>query len=337
MQNSFISLFFSVKTFLFGILLVSLSLLASCGGSERYRNVEGMVWNTLYHVSYRGPAALADSLPAVFQRVGGSLSVFEESSVVSRVNASDSVEVDSLFIAVYNKSREINRLSHGMFDPTVSPLVSAWGFGPGHRPTADTLAIDSIMRFVGIAKTRLDGHRIIKDDPRIQFNFSAIAKGYGCDQAGEMFLSNGVTDFLVEVGGEIVARGKNPRGGDWAVSIDRPVDAGDSVVHSSQCVIRLRDAAVATSGNYRNHHRSGSGKFGHTISPVTGRPVQTDVLSATVVAPTCMEADALATACMAAGSSIAKEISSIRKTPILLVLSDTTVWMSESFKALLAD
>ncbi len=338
MKHNYFSRFFrSILHSIPLILLLPILFSPGCTGKSRFRNIEGMVWNTLYHATYQGPENLADSVTAVFSAVGTSLSIFDRSSTVARVNETDSCETDSLFIAVYNKSVEINRVSRGMFDPTVSPLISAWGFGPGHTPTADTLRIDSIMKFVGISKTRLKGNRIIKDDRRIQFNFSAIAKGYGCDLVARMLSKNRVGNFLVEVGGEIVARGKNPKGGKWTISIDRPIDSADSVVHQSQCIIGITDAAVATSGNYRNFHKENSNKYGHTISPVTGRPVQTDVLSATVVAPTCMEADALATACMAGGSSLAREISSVKKIPMLLVLSDTTVWMSDSFKALLME
>lgn len=320
-------------------LLLSLSFCrrSDSGDASGWQRCEGFAWNTSWHVTYRGTAALADSIPAVLARVGGSLSVFDTASLVSRVNMRDSTPVDNDFIRVYVMARKISRASGGAFDPTVSPLVTAWGFGRGHRPTADTLRIDSLLRFVGIDKTRLSHDALVKDDPRIEFNFSAIAKGYGCDAVGEMLARNGVRDFLVEIGGEIMAVGNNPEGGKWRVSVDRPIFSADTVTHESQQIIAFTDMGVATSGNYRNFRREWNRVFGHTISPLTGRPAETDVLSATVLAPTAMEADGLATAFMSMGSVKSRELCRSLRRPVMLVLADSTVWMSDQFKKLIVE
>ncbi len=291
-----------------------------------------MVWNTTYHITYNGNPELRDSILMVLNRVGKSLNVFDTTSIVSRVNLNYSTIVDSSFKRVYNVSKRINSASEGMFDPTLSPLITAWGFGPGNKLTADTIAIDSILNYVGIGKTRLEGDKIIKDDPRIQFNFSAVAKGYGCDEVAAMFTRNGVTDYLVEIGGEIAVCGKNPGGGLWSVSIDRPIQTDSTVNHDACGVIHLTNAGIATSGNYRNFKKEGGKTLGHTISPLTGRPIATDVISATVIAPTAMEADATATACMASGSQKSKTLLQRLRFEGMLILSDSTIWMTPGFK-----
>lgn len=308
---------------------IACASLASCAG-ESWQREDGMIWNTSYHITYMGNAALADSVLKVLDEVGGSLSVFNPESLVSRINRADSLDTDAHFRAVYMMSQRVNKASRGMFDPTLSPLITAWGFGPGHSVNADTTAIDSVLQFVGMAKTRLEDDRIIKEDRRTQFNFSAVAKGYGCDAVAEMLRRNGVENFLVEIGGEITLAGHNPQNGKWRISIDAPVLNDSSPSHDSCAVIDISDCGVATSGNYRNFRKEGGQTLGHTLSPLTGRPVSTDILSATVIAPTCMEADAAATACMAAGSATAKEMLEKLGLEGLLVFPDS-IWTTSGF------
>ncbi len=327
------------KTIGFLSSLLILSGLASCSHNKSSENIayqrqEGFVWNTSFHVTYQSKQSFEDSILKVLDRVGKSLSVFDPTSLVSLVNQQDSTPVNTDFIRVYIMSVKINKASKGAFDPTLSPLINAWGFGKGHTVSADTAKIDSIMKFVGISKTRLSHDAIVKNDPRVQFNFSAIAKGYGCDAVGEMLEQNGVDNFLVEIGGEIMAKGTSPSGGKWRVSVDRPLLSADKEIHESQTIIEFTDMGVATSGNYRNFHTGNGQIYGHTISPVTGRPVQTDILSATVLAKNAMEADGIATAYMALGSKKAKETNKLLKKPVLLVLADSSVWMSPQFEKL---
>ena len=317
--------------FLLPIVCVAASLaFPSCSG-EKFKRAEGMIWNTEYHITYQSDKDLGDSIIAVLNSVDRSLNVFDSTSLVSRVNLADTIIIDSHFKTVYNGSRTANRVSKGAFDPTISPLITAWGFGKGHLPTADTLHIDEILKYTGITKTRLQGDTLIKRDPRINFNFSAIAKGYGCDAVAAMFKRNRVSNYLVEIGGEIAMAGISPSNEQWKVSIDRPI-LSDSISHDSQAVILITDAGLATSGNYRNFHQSGDSTYGHTISPATGRPVATDVISATVIAPTAMMADAFATACMAAGSEMAKKMITDQKDEALLILADSTVWYTPALK-----
>lgn len=329
---SFIPVFFS--------LIILCGPLYSCSMGNRTANSEylkdsGMVWNTQYNIIYAGPESFADSVRMLLDNLGKTFSVFDSASLVSRVNLNDSTPVNTDFIRVYITAKKIWKLSDGAFDPTLSPVIDAWGFGPHHAISADTLRIDSLMQFVGMQKTHLRNDAIVKDDSRTSFNFSAIAKGYACDRIAEMFLSNGIEDFLIEIGGEIRAAGKNKEGTDWRISIDKPV-ISDSIIHESQAIINLTDMGMATSGNYRNYKRLENQIIGHTISAKTGRPVVTDVLSASVLCRDAAMADALATTCMALGSVEAIRLSEMGKFPLMLVTADS-VWMSDNFKQLIVN
>lgn len=320
------------KTKSFGILFIPLFIItgiSSCGNAEPYQKEEGMIWNTLYHITYKGNKSLGDSVLQVLDKVGASLSVFNPHSLVSELNSSLRVKTDSDLLIVYDESLKINHLSHGNFDPTLSPLIDAWGFGIGHTPSADTLALDSLMKFVGIDKTHREGDFIIKDDIRTRFNFSAIAKGYGCDAVGEMFKRNGVKDFMVEIGGEIILSGESPSGHPWKIAVDAPMD-GNLPGQETAVILSITDKGIATSGNYRNYREDNGIKFAHTISPVTGRPFVSEILSATVISASCMEADAIATACMAGSLQDAKELLSATESEGMLILTDS-IWSSPGF------
>lgn len=306
-----------------------LMAITACTPPATYRTLEGGVWNTLYRVTYRADKDLQDTILAAMKSVEMSLSPFAEGSLISAVNRGDtSVRADGHLRRVFEASQEVNRLSHGAFDPTVAPLVNLWGFGyKSGQGDPSPEAIDSLLPTVGLAECsiRADGS-VVRKSHRTEFNFSAITKGYGCDMVGRALERNGVTDYLVEIGGEIAARGVSARGVKWRVSIDAPVESDTSIVHERMAVIEIGGCGVATSGNYRNYRRGADGKVWHTISPVTGRPALTDLLSATVVAPSCMLADALATSCMAMESRQALAmINSIPDTEAMLVTADTTL------------
>lgn len=287
----------------FACALLLLLLTGACRSREaEYRSIDGVAWHTTYHIVYQGGVALEDSVLAVFPAVENSLSPFLPNSAISRINAGSDSVADALIVRVLTESQRIHRLSGGAFDPTVSPLINLWGFGYGGVPESapSQRSIDSVMEFIGIDGVSVaDGMTMRKPDPRMQFNFSAITKGYGCDLVAEVLRRNGVENFMVEIGGEIVASGVSPRGKAWRIQIDAPRD-DDPAGHQRMRLITLDNAAVATSGNYRNYRDvDGYGRVGHTISTRTGRPVVTSTLSVSVVAGSCMEADALATAAMA--------------------------------------
>lgn len=311
---------------LFNILIIF--FITSCDKSE-YRKQDGVVWHTTYHIIYKSDQNYQDSIIRVLEEVDKSLNFFNESSLLSKLNNGNSIKADSHLLKVYICSQEINQVSNGAFDPTLGPLIDAWGFGRDHKATNDTCKIDSLLAFVGFNKTTLKDDMIYKNDSRTEFNFSAVAKGYGCDAIAEMFNRNGVVNYLIEIGGEIRANGKSARGDCWNISIDKPIFENDNIIHDSQVTLPLCNGGLATSGNYRNFHESAGERFGHTISVKTGRPIQTEILSATVIAPTAMLADALATSFMAMPMNDAKTLAdSLHHSDGIRVLFITTsgVW-----------
>lgn len=296
-----------------------------------------MTWNTEYNIKYCHHTNLSDSIISVLREVELSVSPFNKKSRITAINENRSDTLDGYLSRLYDKSVEINRESGGAFDPTVSPLVNLWGFGYEKTGKANRQAVDSILMFVGIDKTRKEGIRIVKSDGRTTFNFSAIAKGMGCDEVGKMLERNGVTDYIVEIGGEITAKGHNPKGQKWRISIDKPINANDTVIHHSAGIVEITNCGIATSGNYRNYHTDSAGnKVAHTINPRTGMPEQSDVLSATVIAPDCMTADAYATTFMVLGLEKSKKL--LDKHPeisAMLITSDNgnsfKIWESGNF------
>ncbi len=278
--------------------LMMCALLFSC--TENYRECHGVAWGTAYNIVYKSDCDLGDSVIAVLHGVDMSLSPFNDSSLVSRVNRGETFLADEMFSEVFAISKNVNLLSRGAFDPTVAPLVNLWGFGYKPSVAAPTQSmIDSVLPTVGIDKSHLDNGVIVKKHEKTEFDFSAIAKGYGVDAMAKMLRRNGCNDFMVEIGGEVVVAGCNRRGGKWRIMVDAPVCNDMAVEHNRLAVIEVTDCAVATSGNYRNFRSIGGKRVGHTINSTTGYPCNSDILSVTIVAPECALADAIATACMA--------------------------------------
>ena len=303
-------------------------MLVSCA-TESYIKDSGMVFGTTYSITYQYHENLKSDIEGVMQQVDNSLSPFNKSSVITAINNNTSTKADKYLTEVFTLAQTVNKETDGAFDITVAPLVNAWGFGfrNGTRPTdAQT---DSLLAIVGQEKVTLKDGEIIKSDPRIMLDCSAIAKGFGVDKVAEFLAGKGIENFLVEIGGEISARGKNSRGTEWNIGVTKPVDDSLSINQENQAVLQITDKAMATSGNYRNFYYEGGKKYAHTINPHTGKPAQSDILSATVIAPSCAIADAYATAFMVLGSDKAKEI--LKKHPELkayFILSDYSTWQS---------
>lgn len=304
----------------------ALLMLTSCSASESYRQCEGVVWGTVFHITYKSDKILDDSIHKEMQKVEMSLSPFNDSSLISRINRGETAATDSMFRTVFFTSAKINGISAGKFDPTVAPLVNLWGFGYKKNDNTPSQAdIDSILPTVGIRLCSIDGNgHLTKKHPATEFNFSAIAKGLGCDMIAGMLKRNGCNDYMIEIGGDIAIAGKNHRGNPWRIMIDSPIDNDTAVIHKPMTVITPGDGGIATSGNYRNFKDTGNGRVWHTIDPITGFPAKTATLSATVIAPTAMEADALATACltMSADSSLSM-IDSYPHSAVLLITADS--------------
>ncbi|MCM1071777.1 MAG: FAD:protein FMN transferase [Alistipes timonensis] len=324
-----INRFFPLRRVAGALLCAAALALGSCGGADRWQTCEGSVWNTTFSIKYRFDRDLSDSIAAVMREVELSLSPFNPGSRISKINRGEAMRADSLILRVFDISTRVCEASEGRFDPTVSPLVNLWGFGYEKRGRRDDFAapsresVDSALALVGLLDCRIDSSlNMVKKSAGTTFNFSAVTKGFGCDRVGEMLRRNGVEDYLVEIGGELALAGRNQRGGEWRVQIDAPVvDAGAG--HTPMLTIALTDRGVASSGNYRNFRTDSLGnRYGHTIDPVSGFPCQSDVVAATVVAPDCATADALATACMASGREGAlRAVGSIAGAEALLVVA----------------
>lgn len=290
-----------------------ITLLVSCGPSKKeytYHQDQGEIFATGYHIKYAFSRSLKEEIVAEFDRFNLSLNPFMDNSIISKINRNEPVKPDSLFIKVFRKSMEVSRRSGGKFDITASPLINAWGFGFQNMDSITPEIIDSLKMFVGFDKISMneDGE-IIKTDPRVTLNTSAIAKGYACDVIADLLERHGIENYMVEIGGEITASGVNDKGECWRIGVDKPIDDPLGMQHELQVILSLCNKAMATSGNYRNYYVKDGKKYAHTIDPHTGYPSQQDILGATVIADDCMTADAYATAFMAMGMQRSKEVS----------------------------
>jgi FAD:protein FMN transferase len=269
----------------------------------------GSTMGTFYSIKYldkdtRDFQYQIDSLLHLFNQ---SLSTYDPQSEISRFNRQDTFWFESpFFLPVLERSREIYRISGGAFDPTVMPLVNAWGFGPEQKKLPDSLKIDSLLTLVGFNKIEWDNNKVYKLQPNVQLDFSAVAKGYGVDVIADYLLEQGIKNLMVEIGGEVVCRGRNENGEIWRIGITNPLPTKSR--GWLYAAITLDNKAIATSGNYMNFYEEGGYIISHTISPFTGYPVRHELLSASVLANDCMTADAYATAFMVLGVEKSKLI-----------------------------
>ncbi len=269
-----------------------------------YHHNEGKVFGTYYNVRYEAESDLEDAIQSAFESFDNSLSMFNPHSILSAINANRDTTTDAAFETMWAEADRVYTLSNGAFDITVAPLVNYWGFGTKDKGqwTKDQNAIDSIRTFIGFEKVRLENHHVIKADPHVMLDAGAVAKGQACDMIAEVLRSQGCENYLVDIGGEVVAHGVNDKGLPWRIGITKPNLNNEGAQSELQEILAVSDICMATSGNYRNYYYEGDERRSHTIDPRTGWPVQHPVLSATVVSSTCMRADALATACMVLGA-----------------------------------
>lgn len=289
----------------FGFSIIVLFVFGACGLKDaNYIVNDGRTQGTYYHIVYLQPDEidLHDSIEQVLSEFDFSLSTYNPESLISAINQNvDSVQTDYYFEQMYKEAHYVSEKSKGAFDITVAPLVNLWGFGFQNIPEGEHPDLASIMPFVGYEKIKLIDHKIIKESKVTMLDASAIAQGYSADVVAEYLESKMCENFLVEIGGEIKCKGKNPNGKDWQVGIDKPVEDPTNENQELQQVLAISGVGLATSGNYRKFYYKDGRKFSHTINPKTGYPVDHNLLSATVIAQTGMRADAFATAFMVLG------------------------------------
>ncbi|ALM06452.1 thiamine biosynthesis protein ApbE [Sediminicola sp. YIK13] len=327
-------------------ILAVLLLISSCAPkSEWVKNFNsGSALGTSYHITYISKEKIdfQREIDSVFEVINKSMSTYMPTSDISKINMGDTtVVVDHMFRDVFELSKEIYDRTNGYFDPTVGSLVNAWGFGPGKQMQLDSLKVDSILQYVGFDKVGITANnRINKADANIYFDFNAIAKGYAIDRLALMLENEGITDYLVEVGGEIVAQGINKvKEKEWVVGIDNP--AGDD---QPKILINLKNTALASSGNYRKFRIDSitGNKYVHTIDPKTGYTKNSNILAASVIENSCAKADGYATGLMAMDLEASKLV--LEKDPNLeayIIFLDnqgeTQSYVTEGFKALLLE
>jgi thiamine biosynthesis lipoprotein len=299
-----------MKNKLLRILFVLLALNVSCkafiGKKDlKYITNTGFTQGTTYRITYEVKEGndYHDKIKEYLNEIDRSLSIYNPKSTISRINDNDpEVIAGKYFLKVFKMSENIYSDTDGAFDITVAPLVNAWGFGVSEEGVvADTGEIQEILKIVGMNKVRADKNRIIKEDPRIRFDVNAIAQGYTADVIAEFFDKKEIHNYMIEVGGEVKVKGKNPKHNNWRIGIDKPVDNNYISGMDLQAVIEITDKALATSGNYRKFYIKDGIKYSHTIDPATGFPALSKLLSATVIADDCATADAYATAFMVMG------------------------------------
>ena len=288
-----------------GFLFVAMLLiLVGCAHKTKpYIRSQGQMLGTFMQVNAQSDISSGELYQMMMQIDGqakASMSIFDENSLLSRVNRNETDSLDKHIIHCLELSRRFSRLSDGSYDVTIAPLVEAYGFAGKDRGVE--VNIDSLLEFVGISKLTVEGGRLKKDDPRVKIDFNSIAKGYVVDMAAERLEQMGVESYLVDIGGEVRCKGTNEKGGAWRIGVETPFDGNNTPGAFIQQVISLSGCSMATSGNYRRYYIDEQGnKVAHTIDPKTGRSMVSDLLSATVIAPTCAEADAYGTMFMAMG------------------------------------
>lgn len=333
-----------MKKFIILIIVCCMSLLACKQPSVQYFEYSGRL-HTPFHIKYAYTEPLDEEIKGELDRFYHLFNAFDSTSVVSHINQNKNMAVeDSVFTSLFRTAMLVSAYTDGAYDITCAPLINLWGFGFSNKDSISQANIDSVKQFIGYQKVHLENGIIKKDDPRLLLNCSSIADGTVCDMIADCFDKHGITDYMVEFGGEIVAKGKNQRGDYWRLGINKPQDDSTGINQELQTIIQLwpKDLSeenavnngrrgMATSGNYRNFYIKDGKKYAHTIDPREGAPVQRDVLSATIIAPTAMLADACATACMVLGSDGAEKLRT--KLPMIeyyLICGDSTSYYSIS-------
>ena len=307
------------------LLLLSFSLIPTFAQAQHEPiKIEGKAQGTTYHITYfdQKNRDLKPEITRILADFDKSVSTYDPNSIISKINNNQSTKVDRYFIACFTKAREVWRNSDGAFDPTVYPLVSAWGFGPNKKIKIEKPKIDSILQFVGFNLIELKGKKVIKKDPRVKLDFNAFAQGYSVDVVSNFLKSKGITSFVVEIGGEVYANDPKPSGETWKIGIEEPYDNQESENPTKE-IAELTHLAIATSGNNRQYFIENGVKYAHHLDPKTGYPAKNNLLSASIFANDCISSDSYATGVLVMGLEKAKDF--LKKHPELqayLIYSD---------------
>jgi thiamine biosynthesis lipoprotein len=269
--------------------------------------ISGEAQGTTYHITYFDSKNrnLQPEIDKILYNFDLSVSTYKPNSIISKINKNEKVKVNTYFTTCFKKAKEVWKETDGAFDPTVYPLSNAYGFGPGKKMKIEQSKIDSILQFVGFEKIELQGKKIIKKDPRVALDFNAFAQGYSVDVVSNFLKSKNIKSFLIEIGGEVYANGTKPDGNEWTVGIEKPIENKETT-NPLEALVKLKNLAVSTSGNYRRFTVIDGVKYAHHIDPKTGFPTQNNLLSASVFYKDCITTDATATGILVLGLEKAK-------------------------------
>lgn len=311
-------------THTFLVAVAAVLLMVGCGKAPTVTRLQGRALGTIYNITVVGelPEEFSVRLDSLLGEVNRSMSIFDKSSLLSRINRGEEQVADRHIIRCVEEALRVSALSEGAYDITIGPLVEAFGFA-GDDPNF-TIPTDSLLEFVGYQKIRLEGDRLVKADPRVRLDLNSIAKGYAVDLTAALIEEYGHENYLVDIGGEIVCRGTNPRGERWGIGVETPFEGNFSTTGEHiTTIVRISGVGMATSGNYRNFHTDPEGnKFTHIIDPRTGNNTASSLLSATVIAPSCMTADAYGTMFIALGLERSREVAKREGIAALFIYDD---------------
>ncbi len=306
--------------------LLGLAFFVSCSQAPQQLAISGETMGTTYHVRYvsanpqHNPERVKEAVDAVLVQVNARMSTYDPNSELSRFNQrlqTTPVVISRALEQVLRRALEIAVESDGALDVTVGPLVNLWGFGPQARPekVPTDAELAAIRERVGYQLLTLENHQISKQVPELYVDLSTIAKGYGVDRVALLLEQLEIQNYLIEIGGEMRMKGSKPGAEPWRIAIEKPISTERSV----QRVVELADAAVATSGDYRNYYERDGVRFSHIIDPHTGKPIQHNLVSVTVITSNCMDADAYATALTVMGPQRALEFAEQKQLAVLLI------------------
>jgi len=327
--------------------LLGLAFLVSCSDSPEKISFSGKTMGTTYSVTVyskdprHSKEEIQKKVDIVLERVNAQMSTYDPESDLSQFNQFKSTEpmvISRDLERVVTRGLEIAEETEGALDITVGPLVNLWGFGPQARPEKEPSEeeLNAVREKTGYQKLRVENHQLIKDNPDIYVDLSTIAKGYGVDRVGHLLDQLRIKQYLVEIGGEVIAKGGKPDEALWRLAIEKPVSTERAV----QRVVQFKDGALATAGDYRNYYEEDGKRYSHIINPVTGAPVQHNLVSTSVYAEDTMSADAYATALFVMGTERAKSFAKKHNMAVMLIYKTEDgfeEYMSDAFKPLLAE
>lgn len=306
--------------------LLGLAFLVSCSDAPERIEFSGGTMGTTYSVVLfsKDPRHSADKIQTkvdtVLERVNAQMSTYDPNSELSQFNqleSSEPVVISRDLERVVSRALAIARETDGALDITVGPLVNLWGFGPNGKPEKQptTEELSAVSKRVGYERLSVSNHQLIKEHPEMYVDLSTIAKGYGVDKVGNLMDQLGIKQYLIEIGGEILAKGGKPADEDWKLAIEKPVSTERAV----QEIVEFKEGALATSGDYRNYFEENGRRYSHIIDPATAEPIQHNLVSVSVFADDAMSADAYATALLVMGTEKAKAFADANQLAVMLI------------------